>query len=179
VSISQLARSIPQSPTLKLNETAALLREKGEPVIHLGGGEPKSRAPLDAIVNCTAVLNTGEVRYAAADGIPTLKKAIVRYTEENYNKIIGANNAIVSNGAKQALMVLLHCILEPKEEVIYPAPYWVSYPEMIKIAGGVPVAVHPEDGTFHPRIKEGAGEALAEPDSLAHDRDFRRKAARR
>jgi aspartate aminotransferase len=154
VSLSQLARSIPQSPTLKLNETAALLREKGEPVIHLGGGEPKSRAPLDAIVNCTAVLNTGEVRYAAADGIPTLKKAIVRYTEENYNKIIGAHNAIVSNGAKQALMVLLHAILEPKEEVIYPAPYWVSYPEMIKIAGGVPVAVHAEDGGFHPSIKE-------------------------
>jgi len=154
MSISQLARSIPQSPTLKLNETAALLREKGEPVIHLGGGEPKSRAPLDAIVNCAAVLNTGEIRYAAPDGIPTLKKAIVRYTEENYNKIIGADNAIVSNGAKQALMVLLHCILEPKEEVIYPAPYWVSYPEMIKIAGGVPVAVHAEDGTFHPRVKE-------------------------
>jgi aspartate aminotransferase len=154
MSISQLARSIPQSPTLKLNETAALLREKGEPVIHLGGGEPKSRAPLDAIVNCAAVLNTGEIRYAAPDGIPTLKKAVVRYTEENYNKIIGARNAIVSNGAKQALMVLLHCILEPKEEVIYPAPYWVSYPEMIKIAGGVPVAVHAEDGTFHPRVKE-------------------------
>jgi len=154
VSISQLARSIPQSPTLKLNETAALLREKGEPVIHLGGGEPKSRAPLDAIINCTAVLNTGEIRYAAPDGIPTLKKAIVRYTEENYNKIIGADNIIVSNGAKQALMVLLHCILEPKEEVIYPAPFWVSYPEMVKIAGGVPVAVFPEDGTFHPRVKE-------------------------
>src|SRR5574340_1382102 len=72
MSISQLARSIKASPTLKLNETAAVLREKGEPVIHLGGGEPKSRAPIDAIVNCTALLNTGEVRYTPPDGIPAL-----------------------------------------------------------------------------------------------------------
>ena len=70
MSLSQLARSINESPTLKLNETAALLREKGEPVIHLGGGEPKSKAPIDAIINCTSLLNTGEVRYTAPDGIP-------------------------------------------------------------------------------------------------------------
>jgi aspartate aminotransferase len=61
MSISQLARSINESPTLKLNETAALLREKGEPVIHLGGGEPKSKSPIDAIVNCATQLNTGDV----------------------------------------------------------------------------------------------------------------------
>ena len=83
MSLSQLARSICESPTLKLNETAALLREKGEPVIHLGGGEPKSKAPIDAIVSCTAMLETGDVKYAPADGIPALKKAIIRYTEEH------------------------------------------------------------------------------------------------
>lgn len=154
MSISQLARSISESPTLKLNETAAILREKGEPVIHLGGGEPKSRAPVDAIINCAAVLNTGEVRYTPADGIPALKKAIIRYTEENYNKCFGANNVIASNGAKQAIMVALYTILEPKDEVIYPAPYWVSYPEMVKLAGGVPVAVTAEDGSFQPTVEE-------------------------
>jgi aspartate aminotransferase len=154
VSISQLARSIAESPTLKLNETAALLREKGEPVIHLGGGEPKSRAPVDAIINCTALLNTGEVRYTPADGIPALKKAIIRYTEENYNKCFGANNVIASNGAKQSIMVALYTILEPKDEVIFPAPYWVSYPEMVKLAGGVPVAVKAEDGSFCPTLEE-------------------------
>ena len=57
---------------------------------------------------------------------------------------------IVSGGAKQAIMVLLHAILDPKDEVIFPAPYWVSYPEMVKLAGGVPVVVTPEDGSFHP-----------------------------
>jgi aspartate aminotransferase len=154
MSLSQLARSICESPTLKLNETAALLREKGEPVIHLGGGEPKSKAPIDAVINCTSLLNTGEVRYTAPDGIPSLKKAVIRYTEEHYHKLVSADNVVVSGGAKQALMVLLHAILDPKEEVIFPAPYWVSYPEMVKLAGGVPVVVTAEDGTFYPRVKE-------------------------
>ena len=156
MSLSQLARSIRESATLKLNETAALLREKGEPIIHLGGGEPKSKPPIDAVINCAALLNTGEIRYTAPDGIPALKKAIIRYTEEHYNKIVSADNVIASGGAKQSLMVLLHAILDPKEEVIFPAPYWVSYPEMVKLAGGVPVPVTAEDGTFFPTVKEMA-----------------------
>jgi len=154
MSISQLARSISESATLKLNEAAARLRDKGEPVIHLGGGEPKSKAPVDAILNCTALLNTGEVRYTPPDGIPALKKAIIRYTEEHYQKLVPPENVIVSGGAKQALMVLLHAILDPHDEVIFPAPYWVSYPEMVKLAGGVPVAVTPEDGSFIPTERE-------------------------
>jgi len=154
MSLSQLARCIKESATLKLNETASVLREKGEPIIHLGGGEPKSKAPMDAVINCTSLLNTGEIRYTAPDGIPALKKAIIRYTEEHYKKIVSAHNVIASGGAKQALMVLLHAILDPKEEVIFPAPYWVSYPEMVKLAGGVPVPVTAEDGSFCPTVKE-------------------------
>ena len=154
MSLSQLARDIRESATLKLNETAALLREKGEPVIHLGGGEPKSKAPLDAVINCASLLNTGEIRYTPPDGIPALKKAIIRYTEEHYRKIVSAANVIASGGAKQALMVLLHAILDPKEEVVFPAPYWVSYPEMVKLAGGVPVPVTAEDGSFTPTVDE-------------------------
>ena len=154
MSLSQLARSIRESATLKLNETASLLREKGEPIIHLGGGEPKSKAPLDAVINCASLLNTGEIRYTAPDGIPALKKAVIRYTEDHYRKIVTPANVIVSGGAKQALMVLLHAILDPKEEVVFPAPYWVSYPEMIKLAGGVPVPVVAEDGSFTPSAEE-------------------------
>ena len=154
MSVSQLARSIKASPTLKLNETAAKLREKGEPVIHLGGGEPKSKAPLDAVLNCATQLNTGEIRYAPADGLPALKKAILRYTEEYYGQMMAPQNLIVSSGAKQSIMTLLYAILEPKDEVVYPAPYWVSYPEMVKLAGGVPVAVVPEDGSFQPSVPD-------------------------
>ena len=154
MSLSQLARSIRESATLKLNETAARLRDKGEPIIHLGGGEPKSKAPTDAVINCAALLNTGEIRYTAPDGIPALKKAVIRYTEDHYRKIVSADNLIISGGAKQALMVLLHAILDPKEEVIFPAPYWVSYPEMVKLAGGVAVPVTAEDGSFCPTVQE-------------------------
>ena len=154
MSLSQLARSISESPTLKLNETAALLREKGEPVIHLGGGEPKSKAPVDAIVSCSSLLATGDVKYTPADGIPALKKAIIRYTEEHYGRLAAAENVIASSGAKQAIMVLLHAILDPKEEVIFPVPYWVSYPEMVKLAGGVPVPVTARDGGFEPAVEE-------------------------
>jgi len=137
-----------------LNETAALLREKGEPVIHLGGGEPKSKAPIDAVINLQSLIHTGEIRYTPPDGIPSLKKAIIRYTEEHYRKLVTPDNVVVSGGAKQAVMVFLHAILDPKDEVIIPAPYWVSYPEMVKLAGGVPVIVKPEDGGFHPNMKE-------------------------
>jgi len=156
MSVSQLAKSIKASPTLKLNETAAKLREKGEPVIHLGGGEPKSKAPLDAVLNCATQLNTGEVRYAPADGLPALKKAILRYTEEYYGQALAPQNVIVSSGAKQSIMTLLYAILEPKDEVVYPAPYWVSYPEIAKLAGGVGVAVLPEDGSFQPSVPDVA-----------------------
>jgi aspartate aminotransferase len=130
------------------------MRAKGDPVIHLGGGEPKTRAPLDAIVSAGALINSGEVRYAPADGIPALKKSIIRYTEEWYNRSVAPENVIASSGAKQAIMCALHAILNPQEEVIFPAPYWVSYPEMVKLVGGIPVPVVPEDGTFYPRLQD-------------------------
>jgi len=154
MSLSQIARSIKASPTLALNEKAAILREKGDPVIHLGGGEPKSRAPMDALLAAVNSLNTGEIRYAPADGIPELKKAIIRYTEEFYGRKVNPENVIASGGAKQAIMVAMQAILNPQEEIIFPAPYWVSYPDMARLCGAIPVPVLPEDGTFYPRLKD-------------------------
>lgn len=154
MSISQIARTIKASPTLALNEKAAILRQKGDPVIHLGGGEPKGKAPIDAIVAAVAHLNSGEVRYAPADGIPDLKKAIIRYTEENYAVKVAPENVMASGGAKQAIMVALQAVVNPQEEVIFPSPYWVSYPDMVRLCGGIPVPVVPEDGTFYPRIED-------------------------
>lgn len=154
MSLSQIAKTINASPTLKLNEKAAILRQKGDPVIHLGGGEPKSKAPMDALIAAAAHLNSGEIRYAPADGIPELKKAIIRYTEEFYNRKVAPENVMASGGAKQAIMVALQAILNPQEEVIYPAPFWVSYPDMAKLCGAIGVPVLPEDGTFYPRIQD-------------------------
>jgi aspartate aminotransferase len=154
MSVSKLASSIAESPTLKLNEEAAKLREKGEAVVHLGAGEPKNKAPISAILSAAARLNTGDIKYTPTDGISSLKKAIVRYTEENYDRIVSSDNIIVSQGAKQALFNLLYTLVNPQDEVIVLAPYWVSYPEMIKMVYGVPVIVSPEDGKFIPSFKD-------------------------
>lgn len=154
MSLSHLARSIAESPTLRLNEEARVLRERGEAVINLGIGEPKNRAPITAILSAAAKLSTGDVKYTPTDGLPSLKKAIIRYTEDNYDRLVAPENVIVATGAKQALHTLLFTLLNPQEEVIVLAPYWVSYPEMIRMVNGVPVVVAPEDGTFHPRMQD-------------------------
>jgi aspartate aminotransferase len=152
--VSQLAASIVESPTLRLNEDAQRLKEKGEAVIHLGIGEPKNKAPLNALLSSASRLSTGDIKYSPSDGIPSLKKAVIRYTEETYGRLVAPENVIVSNGAKQALYNLLYSLLNPQDEVIVLAPYWVSYPEMIKMVYGVPVVVTPEDGSFHPRMAD-------------------------
>ncbi len=154
MSISRIARTIQASPTLALNAKAAALRAKGEPVIHLGGGEPKSKAPASAIEAAAALVGSGEVRYTPADGIPALKQAIVRYTEEHYHRSVAAANVMASGGAKQAIMVALQTALDPGDEVIFPVPYWVSYPDMVRLCGAVAVPVLTEDGGFRPRLKD-------------------------
>jgi len=154
MSISQLARSIVDSPTLRLNEEARLLRERGLPVIHLGIGEPKNKTPITAILGAANKLNSGDVKYTPTDGTPSLKKAIIKYTEENYNRKVDPENIIVTNGAKQSLFNLIFSLVDPQDEVIILAPYWVSYPEMVKMAYGVPIVVTPKDGSFYPRMED-------------------------
>lgn len=154
MSISQLARSIAESPTFALNEEARILRERGESVINMSIGEPKNKTPIPAILSSAAKLNTGDVKYTPPDGIPSLKKAIIRYTEENYDRLVAPENVIISAGAKQSLFNILFSIINPQDEVIILAPYWVSYPEIVKMVYGIPVIVTPEDGTFHPRMED-------------------------
>ena len=154
MSISRLARSIAPSPTLALNEEARIMRERGEPVVNMGIGEPKNKTPITAILSSATRLSGGDVKYTPPDGMPSLKKAIIRYTEENYDRIVTPENVIVSAGAKQSIFNILYSLLNPQDEVIILAPHWVSYPEMVKMVYGVPVIVTPEDGTFIPKMHE-------------------------
>ena len=154
MSLSHLAQSIATSPTMALNEQARLLRERGEAVIHLGIGEPKNKAPINAILSGAARLSSGDVKYSPADGIPSLKKAIIRYTEDNYGVTVAPENVIVTSGAKQSVFNILYTILNPQDEVIVLAPYWVSYPEIVKMVFGTPAIVTPEDGSFIPRMAD-------------------------
>src|SRR5690606_16781663 len=114
----------------------------------------KNKVPITAILSSAAKLTSGDVKYVPTDGTPALKKAIIRYTEENYGWLVAAENVIVSSGAKQALYNALVSLIDPQDEVIVLAPYWVSYPEMIKMVYGRPVIVRPEDGTFQPHLAE-------------------------
>jgi aspartate aminotransferase len=152
--LSKLASEIAESPTLALNEEARILRERGEPIIHLGIGEPKNKTPINAILASAAKLTSGEVKYVPIDGTLALKKAIIRYTEENYNRLVAPENVLVTNGAKQSLFNILYSILNHQDEVVVLAPYWVSYPEIIKMCNARPVFVIPEDGTFTPRFED-------------------------
>lgn len=154
MSISRLASTIRESATLSLNEKARNLRNLGQPVIHLGIGEPKNPAPITALLSSSAKLKAGDIKYVPTDGSLSLKKAIIRYTEENYGRLVEPENIIVTTGAKQSLYNILFSILNPQDEVILLAPHWVSYPEMVKMVYGIPVVVVPEDGTFVPRMQD-------------------------
>lgn len=152
--LSKLASEIVESPTLALNEEARLLRERGEPVINLGIGEPKNKTPIAAILSSAAKLTSGDVKYVPIDGLLSLKKAVIRYTEESYDRLVAPENVLITNGAKQSLFNVIYSILNPQDEVIVLAPYWVSYPAIIKMCMGKPVIVTPEDGTFTPRFED-------------------------
>jgi aspartate aminotransferase len=152
--ISKLAASIAESPTVKLNAEATRLRAQGEAIVHLGIGEPKNKAPMAAISSAIEKLKTGEIKYAPTDGIPSLKKAIVQYTEKNYGRVVDPANVIVSDGAKHSVFNLLYTLINPGDQVIVLAPYWVSYPEMVKMVSGVPVIVTPSGGSFYPKLQD-------------------------
>jgi len=147
--LSRLAHEIAESPTLKLNDRARALRDQGEPIIHLGIGEPKNAAPIGAIVAASACLTDGRVKYTPTSGLPCLKRAIQAYTLQYYGKQVEPENILVANGAKQALFNAFLSLVDEGDEVILLAPYWVSYPEMIKMAGGQPVVVQPDMPGFH------------------------------
>jgi aspartate aminotransferase len=151
---SKIAQSIAPSPTLALNARAARMRAAGEPVIHLGGGEPESKAPITAVEAGIEMLRSGEVRYTPAAGTPAMKDAIIDYTARCYHRTVDRENVMASAGAKQAIMVALLALVDPGDEVVFPVPYWVSYPDMVRLAGGVPVPVTPSDGSFQPTVQD-------------------------
>lgn len=139
--LSQKISSVESSPTLALNDTARKLRDNGAPVINLGIGEPLNSFPESALEFAARKLNTRQVKYSPTSGNKSLKEAVQRYTQEHYGREPGLDNITISVGAKQALYNLLQVLLDPGDQVILFSPYWVSYPEMVKLAGGEPVFV--------------------------------------
>lgn len=144
--LSKIASSLGQSATLKLNELAGLLKKQGKDIIHLGGGEPEFDIPQKAGEEAVKKINSKRVRYTPTSGIAELKEKICKYTLENYGIEVSPANISVSSGAKQSIYNFLVCAVNPGDEVVFPAPYWVSYTEMVKLVYGQPIAVKPSSG---------------------------------
>ena len=140
--ISARIGGIAESATLAVDAKAKALKASGRPVIGFGAGEPDFPTPgyiVEAAVE--ACRDPRNHRYTPAGGLPELKAAIVAKTARDSGYAVEASQVVVTNGGKQAIYEAFATILDPGDEVILPAPYWTTYPEAIRLAGGVPVEV--------------------------------------
>ena len=140
--VSQRLGSIAESATLKVDARAKALKAEGRPVIGFGAGEPDFPTP-DYVVEAAAEAcrDPRNHRYTPAGGLPELKQAIVAKTRRDSGYEVEPSQVLVTNGGKQAIYDAFAAMLDPGDEVIVPAPYWTTYPEAIRLAGGVPVEV--------------------------------------
>ena len=144
--VSKRIAAIAESATLAVDSKAKALKAAGRPVIGFGAGEPDFPTP-DYIVN--AAIDAAKVpanhRYTPTPGLPELREAIVKKTKRDSNYEITADQVLVTNGGKQAVYQSFASILDPGDEVLLPSPYWTTYPECIKLAGGVSVEVFADE----------------------------------
>jgi aspartate aminotransferase len=136
--ISTKVDQIRPSATITVSAQAMELKALGKDIISLSAGEPDFDTPAHIRKAAIAAINAGKTRYTQVDGTPELKAAIVRKFREQNALEFSASQIIVSNGAKQSLYNLMVALLNRDDEVIVPAPYWVSYPDMVKLADGEP-----------------------------------------
>ncbi|MFI5615360.1 pyridoxal phosphate-dependent aminotransferase [Amycolatopsis sp. NPDC051903] len=146
--VSDRVAAISESVTLKVDAKAKALKSAGRPVIVFGAGEPDFPTP-DYIVEAAAkaCADTRNHRYTPAGGLPELKAAIAEKTLRDSGYEVDAAQVLVTNGGKQAIYEAFAAILNPGDEVVVPAPYWTTYPESIRLAGGVPVPVVADETT--------------------------------
>jgi len=142
IKLSSRVQAVKPSPTLAITARAAELRAAGKDVIGLGAGEPDFDTPEHIKDAARKAIAEGRTKYTAVDGTPGLKQAIIAKFRRDNGLDYAPEQILVSCGGKQSFYNLAQAILDPGDEVIIPAPYWVSYPDMSILAGGVPVLVH-------------------------------------
>jgi aspartate aminotransferase len=138
---SRKAQSISPSPTLTIDAKAKQLKKEGVDVIGFGAGEPDFETPAHIKEAAVRAIEAGFTRYTPVAGIPELLEAVSQKLQKDNGLAYEPRNIVVANGAKHALCNALAALLNPGDEVVIPAPYWVSYPEMVKINDGVPVVI--------------------------------------
>ena len=139
--LSDLAAAVTGSTTLAISAMAKQLREEGQDVIGFGAGEPDFNTPAPIAEAAVKAIYDGQTRYTPAAGIVPLRKAVCARLQADCGITYDHSQIVITSGAKHAVYLALQVLLNPGDEVILPAPYWVSYYEMIKLAGGVPVIV--------------------------------------
>lgn len=141
IKLSQRVQSIKPSPTLAITARAAALRAEGKDIIGLGAGEPDFDTPEHIKQAAIDALNNGQTKYTAVDGTAELKNAIIKKFSQDNGLSYQADQVLVSCGGKQSFFNLAQALLEAGDEVIIPAPYWVSYPDMVLLADAKPVII--------------------------------------
>ena len=157
--ISDSLNRISVSPTIAITNKAQAMQAEGLNVIGLAAGEPDFETPDNIKVAAISAINAGKTRYTAVDGIAELKKAIVAKFKRENNLDYKPSQVSVGTGGKQVLFNALMATVNPGDEVIVPAPYWVSYPDIVMLGGGTPVIVQgdPKKGfKLHPAALEKA-----------------------
>jgi len=146
-SISSRIHKVSPSLTLAITNQAKAMKARGEEVYGLAGGEPDMDTPDHVKQAGAAALMAGYTKYTAASGIPELRAALVTKLKEDNNLNYNAQEICVTAGAKMACYNAILAMVEEGDEVIIPAPYWVSYPEMVLLAGGIPVVIETTEAT--------------------------------
>ncbi len=146
-SLSSALRRMEASPTTAMTDRASQLRSEGRDIISLSVGEPDFDTPPHVIAAAKAALDAGETRYTPVAGTLALRKAAAAHYERDLGIACAAKDVIVTAGGKQALFFALAATVNPGDEVIVPSPWWVSYPQMVRYAGGrvVPLITHAHD----------------------------------
>ncbi|MDE0155041.1 MAG: pyridoxal phosphate-dependent aminotransferase [Gammaproteobacteria bacterium] len=139
--VAQRAANIKPSPTLAVTAKAAELKAAGRDIIALSAGEPDFDTPEHIKEAAIKAIRDGKTKYTAAGGMPELKQAVADKFRRENNLVYGPDQILVSCGAKHSIYNVMQALLNPGDEVIIPSPYWVSYPDMAKLAGAEPVAV--------------------------------------
>lgn len=147
MNISKRMQQIKPSPTIAVSANAKALKAQGVDVIDLSAGEPDFPTPQNVRDACIKAINDGHTHYTAVGGIPELKAAVIRKLKRENNLDYSPDEIIVTCGIKQAIFTCMQVMLNPGDEVIIPAPYWVSYPDQVRIADGVPVIIETTEKT--------------------------------
>lgn len=160
--LSKRVKTLTPSSTLMISAKATELKKQGHHVISLGVGEPDFNTPRVIIEAAKEAMESGLVKYTSANGIIELRETIAKKLKEDNHLEYKSNEIIVTTGAKHALFALFEILLDEDDEVIIPAPYWVSYPEQVKLAGGKAVIVDTLEQNDFKLIPEQLEQAITE-----------------